>query len=64
MEPLTGETLYAIVCRLHDDDRPSWQDLDEDTRDAYEQAAQAINEQRYVVQDHQEDKQEKGRHQT
>jgi hypothetical protein len=49
MTELTGETLYALVQRTWPDPNgPAWQDLDQGTRDEYERAAQAINEQRYL----------------
>jgi hypothetical protein len=52
MEPLTGQSLYAIVQRTWPNpDAPAWQDLDQGTRDEYERAAQAIREQRYLIQE-------------
>jgi hypothetical protein len=55
MEPLTGQSLYALVQRTWPNpDGPAWQDLDQRTRDEYEIAAHMINQQRYL--------QEKGQH--
>jgi hypothetical protein len=49
VEPLTGQSLYAIVQRTWPNpDATDWQDLDQCTRDEYEIAAQMISEQRYL----------------